>query len=317
MQSGSARWLSFPWCGSSVLGLPLPAGATGREARGRAAGAGAVATKPLAGLAIILVLSGCGMQGDFGRHHHQPPLPELAFVGDQFAKGRSELVSGYRWSDDERLLRAAAFNFLKPAGEDEMVGSAISEVRLARILPLRSRMSYPTNYYASLGLPHPRSSTTIWSRLIDDINNDATMIEPFAATAYRVALADRSRYDAYRENCRLETSDLADVPARISENHRLVAGVRIALIDRLNAYAYAIEKGKLELPDPREHIAYQATQDLRQRLTFIEQVLAVYEDGIVQPVSKSAIGGPACRPLMVTAQGARPISELPPTYRRY
>lgn len=229
---------------------------------------------------LLVLMAGCGLRGDFGRLRHQPPSQKQAFLGDFLAERRGELVSDYFWSDDERRLRSVAFGFLEPAGERGEVGALIGELRLARILPLRSPMSSPRHYYNSLKRPRLLSSATIWARLVDDVRTDSARLVLLSGIAFRVARSDQQRYDAYLETGRLEAGDVVDVPARISENRRLIAGVRLALLDRLNAYEYALEKARLEAPSSRELDVYYAILDLRRNLNTIEEILRLYDTDI-------------------------------------
>lgn len=271
----------------------------------------AVMSRICVALMLAAPLVACTQPGDFGRLRHAPPAPELAFVGKHFAKFRHEPVSDYLLTDEEKRLRSIAFRFLRLPGEDGIMGSTLAEYRLARIIPMHRPFAVASSYYVTLKADEPLSSSTIWTRLGRDIRADDDMIAPFATFAHRVMTADRSRHQASYELGLLEISDLNDVVARIAENHRLVIAVREALLDRIAAYEYAMDKARLEVPDIREHEAYLALVDLKYRVGYIDEIIARYEAFLAGPPGKGAgkMAGMATAPMPISAARERPLTE--------
>ena len=261
--------------------------------------------------ALAALLAACAQPGDFGRLSHEPPGAELAFAGSQLAKLRHEPVSDYLLTDNEKRMRWIAFRFLRLPGEDGIMGSTLAEYRLARIIPMHRPFAVPSSYYITLktnGLAlnadSLRSSSTIWTRMTRDIREDDDMIVPFATFAHHVMSDDQSRRQASFEQEPLDISDLNDVTARIAENRRLVIAVRVALLDRLEAYDYAIAKARLEVPDNREHEAYLALVDLKHRVDYIDEIIDRYEAFLA--VAPGKAGG------KVPMIGPEPVPITPP-----
>lgn len=229
------------------------------------------------GIAVLFCITACASYpGDFDRFSEPHSSRFLPLLGNWLASRRGELVSDYEWSDDERSLRMSAFHFLGPAGARGKFSSLISELRLTRVLSSQGAVGASEFYYKSLNFPASRSSITIWTRLIDDIKIDISLIRLFIAILARVTDADFLRYENYLSSLSLNYSDVFDLHARISENNLLVSRVSISLASRIESYKYSINKARLEVPDFREFLAHQALSVLRERSLIFEEVLSFY-----------------------------------------
>lgn len=221
------------------------------------------------GLALSLAaLGACAQTGDFGR-----PAPGvindalLPAAGAVAARGRSEPVSSYRLTDDEVEMRNFAWGVVMPPLPEQRLERTLVELARTRVLPVDRVRVAKESYVQTLIATSYRSSGARYARLNADIEADISRIEPFFASAARVAAGDRARDRAAARVPELRPDERANVDARIDENGLLIAWVRLSFDERVVAYRYALDRLVLETPDP-------AAVSVEASLSILERVLA-------------------------------------------
>jgi hypothetical protein len=211
-----------------------------------------------------LALAGCVATGDFGR-----PRPTLwnnlvaEPTGSIAARLRGEPVSAFVFTDDENELRDRAWRFLMPAHERAWFDKAIAELVRTRVLPATARPGDRTSYHRVLMRSGRRSPVSRYRRLAEDVAADAALIGPFLATAARVLASDEVRLRSLAYVQDLAESQIRDAAARVGENRCLVGWVRLAVVDRIASYRYAVEHLVIEAPDVAAIPAERALAGLR------------------------------------------------------
>lgn len=205
---------------------------------------GAVLLAPLA-------LAACAQTGDFGR-----PKPNVLndavypAAGAALAYARKEPVSLYRLTDNERQMRDYGWGVVMPPLEGQQRDRILTELRRTRILPANRARLERASYVRTLIATDYRSSRARYAKLKDDIVQDTLRIEPFFSTASLVVRDDRAREKALAEVPEVTPSERENATARIEENRLMVAWARESFDERLDAYAFALDRLMLETPDP-------------------------------------------------------------------
>ncbi len=207
-----------------------------------------LALRLLAGLLIAGCVSACVERGDFGRVKPSVWNDALGTAGLVAASRRGEPASFYGLTDDEEELRGRAWRFLEPTHERAWFERAVSELVATRVAPASAFMADHTAYHRALVGADPRSATSSYCRLSEDVMADARLIEPFARVASRVLVADdvRLRSLAYAHD--LTEGEAAGAEARVAENRCLIAWVSRGLDLHLRAYRFSIEHLVIETP---------------------------------------------------------------------
>ena len=141
------------------------------------------------------------------------------------------------------------------------------------------------NEYGLLGRPYPypergtyasrlfqtayRSQTARYNRLMEDIRNDVTRLDPFFSTARTVADLDRKRGKALAYVSNLSRDEHANTVQRMRENEAIVLWVQGSLHERVESYRIALERLVIAAPSP---IAVEA----ERQLTLLRQRIASY-----------------------------------------
>jgi hypothetical protein len=206
---------------------------------------------PLTRLApVLLLLSACSAEGDFGRR--QPSVITDTFLpvsGRQAAAGRGEPVSSFILTDDEQELRDRAWRFLSPALPRTAFDTYLAVLRTSRVVPAYAQLPGPDAYFAALMSAGWRSSKPPYRRLLDDMAADDRLLDPYFAVLGRVAEADAIRLKGLPFIPDLAPQEKADVVARVEENRGLAWWVNEALSQRIVAYRYALQRLFIEIPD--------------------------------------------------------------------
>ena len=212
-----------------------------------------------AGLLALSLLAGFGADaaaggriGDFGR-----PEPSvitdriLPWLGDRLAERRGEPVSSFQLTDREMELRDRAYHLFMPGHRLHFFARHRAELVRARVWPDETYHVDTAAYYRALRAQGFISSETRYNALEMAIRADLGLIEPFMVQAERVYADDRRRIAALS---RISGADplLADnAHARIYENRRVVDWAIIAMQWRVEAYGYALETTRVEIPSIR------------------------------------------------------------------
>lgn len=229
---------------------------------------------------MALGAAGCTRIGDLGRPV-APPFAVLGFHSTGFGSftNEDEALVGSTLTDDERELRTRAYHFLNTAGRgDEKYN------------------------YAAIRFQRRASNSSFWAQMISDIRDDDQLLPPLAEIAFRVARDDRER---------MRLADLAEgavpgadktVTARAQANRTAIAKIVDATDTRINAYAYAMDRGSIEAPDRLESEARLALRDLTDRSALMIEILGIYDSDAA--------------PQLAAANGQRPpMPSSQPGYR--
>lgn len=204
--------------------------------------------------AVMLLMGGCAAPtGDFGR-----PKPSLINdkllpkVGREFARGRGEPVSYYMLTDDEKELRARSYRLVMPIHRRAFLARSETELVRTRIWPDEKYRVDPTLYYRKLVKDRYRSSEARYNAMDSEIRADIALIEPFYAIVRKVCLADAARIRALQATVDLTHDEKADAIGRVYENRRVIDWALAALSWRVESYAYALQRSRIEIPSQRE-----------------------------------------------------------------
>ena len=93
-----------------------------------------------------------------------------------------------------------------------------------------------------------RSSSSLYSRLIDDIRNDIVRIPAFLEIARKVTDLDSKREKSMAYVSVLSPEEVFDARRRIAENRLVIGWVFRSLNDRAAAYHFAMERLVIHVP---------------------------------------------------------------------
>jgi hypothetical protein len=241
-----------------------------RRHRGRGVLAAALLTLPL----------GACLQttGDFGRPQQgftQDVL--LPFTGMVSGRLSGEPVSFYALTEDEKVLRNRAWNFLMPETDAPAGTWQQDHIAFHRILPPRNpditlyhrtimggpqlgpeigdspilrRISNPAGGFSSL--------VSRYNRVRDSIVADHALMPYFRQVASQVVQADHVRARALGHVDNLTPEQRSEALTRICENAMIIARVNWSFYDRAAQYRYSLEHLLVEGPE-RESIPAERT----------------------------------------------------------
>jgi hypothetical protein len=219
----------------------------------------------LVSVAALGLLPGCGTYGDFGRLRPTLVSDDIhAWMGPAAAPGpATKNVWRHQLTDEERTLRDLAYPLIEPPYDRNTWYSVIGEFgggKRAFVYPDRSA------YASRLFTTAYRSQSARYNRLIEDIRNDVTRLDPFFSAARYVSQMDRKREKALAYVTRLTAEERANTLQRINENHNIVAWVQQSLVERARSYRIALERMVIAAPSPVAVEAERALTLLQQRI---------------------------------------------------
>lgn len=231
------------------------------------------AAKALVACLTALTLVGCAQQGDFGRQRanviNDEILPAVGFVSTYTA---GEPVSHFNYTDDERTLRNLGWSLVVPTHSHDWIGRTAAELQRSQIIRRLDLVLSPERYSQMLSGQRYRSSDARYARIMDDAVKDMAAIEPYMAYAARVRLADEQRVNAALGLPDIGASELAAAHGRVAENQRQMAWVKRAMLFRLYAYRYAVDRLMIQTPS---RLAGPTIERLNTLEALIEEALAV------------------------------------------
>jgi len=211
--------------------------------------------KPLA-LVLLPLLTACSSIGDFGRLQQAVVTDDIhAWVGQAAAKHAGAPVSTNKLTDDERTLRDLAFPLIEPPYDRQRWDAIVYEYGRKHDLQQTLWAEDTTAYYRHLQDGGYRSTAGRYSRLIDDVRNDAVRIGPFFDIAHRVVELDRRRQLSVDYLKDISAAERSNALARVGENNLTVVWVQRSLAQRCAGYRYALDH--LVVAEP-ENLAAQA-----------------------------------------------------------
>jgi hypothetical protein len=215
-------------------------------------------------LAALVLLPACSTEGDFGRMRASLVRDDThAWMGPAAARGPIEPPWKHRLTEDERRLRDFAYPLIDPPYDRNRWYSALAEYGYAvRPWPYPDRGAYATRLFQTAY----RSQTARYNKLIEDIRNDVTRLDPFYATAHHVADLDRKREKSLAFVSGLTAEERANTLQRIAENRAIVRWVGGSLHERAASYQIALERLVIAAPSAVAAEAERSLTLLRQRI---------------------------------------------------
>jgi len=218
-------------------------------------------------LAASALLSGCGVNADFGRV--RPSLyndDAHAWMGPVTTREQGNPTWRHGLTDEERRLRDLAYPLIDPPYDRNKWYSALGELGLgSRVWPYPDRNEYATRLFTMAY----RSQTARYNKLIEDIRNDVIRLDPFFETAHYIADMDSKRDKALAYVSNLTAEERNNTKFRIAENRNVIRWVRGSLSERVASYRVALERMVIAAPSP---IAVEA----ERQLTLLEQRISQY-----------------------------------------
>ena len=226
-----------------------------------------------------------GCTGDFGR----PRYPDAtaydrrAWMSNQAAAAAGDFASAYPLTDEEKLLRDYAYPMIRPPYSVEHWYFILGEWRRTSAIPYYGE-NYDYAAYAAGVLNAPtRSASARYARLLDDIRNDLTRIDPFLEVAWRVVDLDRKRERSLAYVSGLSPDEAANAIARVKENAMILAWVQKCMGERAASYRYLLERLVIGTPSP------QAAETERMLGELERRIAAMYRGWAVAPVESVLI----------------------------
>jgi hypothetical protein len=213
---------------------------------------------------------GCAERGDFGR-------PKETALSALVMPVAMPTKSNFAYTDDEQELRARAWRFLMPAKERWWFDGFIHDLARTGYIPAEHFPETLTWYKEDLVGDAFRSPASVFHRLAEDVSADRALAVPFAASAARVAEADRIRRVAMGQTRGLGLDEEDDARIRIKENRVLIAWVCNRLAMRAKSYRYALEHLFVAMPQA------EAIKPERQLMLFDHDLAALRATGCIRP----------------------------------
>ncbi len=207
---------------------------------------------PPAAALVFILLAGCTSIGDFGELQQAVVTDDIhAWVGQTAATHAGAPISLNNLTDEERRLRDLAFPLIEPPYDRHRWDAVLYEYGQKGEFRRDLWVVDITAYYRHLLAAGYRSSAGHYSRLIDDIRNDATRIGPFFDVARRVVDLDRRRQESMSHLADQSPADRANALARINENTLTIAWVYNSLTQRCAGYRFALDHLAVAEPERR------------------------------------------------------------------
>jgi hypothetical protein len=251
------------------------------EAR-RAAPPGLRACGWVAALLGAMLLGGCA-SGDFGRTRDSARNDDMhRWIGVEATGSIGVKASDFQLTDAERLLRDLAYPFIEPPRSRPAWKGVFGDTE---VLPAPWRRKAPAFDRSAYGRhlidePH-RSHASRYGRLIEDVRDDITRLDPFYAAAARVLDLDAKRGASLRYFGDLSPRERDDALARMRENALIVEWVQQCLERRIASYRWALERLVVHAPDGLAAEADRLIGELALR--------AAQVPGLAPPVAGRAI----------------------------
>lgn len=213
-------------------------------------GQGAARFGAMLALACAAALGGCA-SGDFGRTRDSARNDDMhRWIGIEATGSIGARASDFQLTDSERLLRDLAYPFIEPPRSRPAWKGVFGDYEplpspWRRKAPAFDRSAYGRHL---IDEPH-RSHASRYGRLIEDVRDDITRLDPFYATATRVFDLDAKRNASLRYLGDLSPRERDDALARMRENVLIVEWVQTCLERRIASYRWALERLVIHAPD--------------------------------------------------------------------
>jgi hypothetical protein len=224
------------------------------------------------GLIVLILLGGCA-NGDFGRV--QPWLIGDGvhdWVGTEAPGRAGRPPSNFPLTDSERQMRDLAYPLIEPPYDRQRWYSVLSEYNAAGLFfdgPYPNRKAYADKLMGT----SVRSQNARYSKLIEDIRNDAIRVDPFFAVARYVLTMDRKRAETLAQFPKTNAVAKGDARTRVAENTAVIKWVQSSLRERAASYQVALEQLAVAAPSPMAAEVERSLVLLYQRIDANQRVL--------------------------------------------
>jgi hypothetical protein len=214
---------------------------------------------------MLLLLTGCGLSGDFGRTRASLKGDDThAWLGPAAYRPESQPPWKHQLTEDERRLRDYAFPLIDPPYERSQWYGVLRNAGLtSRPWPYPDRSAYASRLFQTAY----RSQTARYNRLIEDIRIDVTRLDPFYASARVVLDLDKKRDSSLAYVSELSREERDNTVTRMRENEAIVRWVNESVRERVEAYRVALERLVIAAPSQMAVEAERALALLQQRAT--------------------------------------------------
>jgi len=200
-------------------------------------------------LALPLLLGACAGNGDFGRLKPELVSDDVhGWIARDAARAAGVPVSHFPLTEPEKLLRDLAYPLIEPPFDRARWYAIINEYGVSHYF------GWPKfaieGYSERLLHGHYRSATARYNRLNTDIRNDVARIPDFFATARTVLDLDNKRTQSIAYVSAPTPKLLGNAAARNAENELVVGWVELALVQRSDAYCFALQRLVVATPSP-------------------------------------------------------------------
>jgi len=221
--------------------------------------------RSLAAAGLLVLLTGCGTYGDFGRVRPSLVNDDVhEWMGPAVARNPIDPPWRHQFTDEERRVRDLAYPLIEPPYDRQKWYSVLGEFGAGRRdWPYPDRSAYASRLFTTAY----RSQTARYNRLIEDIRNDIIRLDPFFATARYVLDMDRKRERGMAYVSRLTEEERVNTINRIEENRNIVLWVQGSLQGRAASYRVTLERMVIAAPSPVAVEAERALTLLNQRLS--------------------------------------------------
>lgn len=210
-------------------------------------------------------LAGCA-GGDFGRTRASARFDDMhSWIGREATASIGQPASSFNLTDSERQLRDLAYPLIEPPRSRPEWAGVFGDYKTYPA-PWRQRPPFDRTAYGRKLLSEAhRSPASRYGRLIEDIRDDITRIEPLFATALRVIDLDHKRNASLGHVSALTELERENARARIQENVLVVQWVQYCVEERISSYRWALERLVISAPDQAAVEAEQVLMQLIER----------------------------------------------------
>ncbi|MEM1365490.1 MAG: hypothetical protein AAGH82_07035 [Pseudomonadota bacterium] len=204
-------------------------------------------------LIAIVSITGCARpNGDLGRADQRfylthDWLAPLAGTLTQSAL-RTQLVSRLNYTERDARLRSASWALIMPAHHDDWLNQARVELARTRFLDPLGLKQNPKAYHRALRAQKYASSTARWNRMIDDLESDLALVDPFYEAASKTIAHDRIRIEASGNLVDTPKWNSRNIGGRIRENDVIISWTLNSLDLRYLGYHHAYQRLMAEEP---------------------------------------------------------------------
>jgi hypothetical protein len=249
-------------------------------------------------LALPLLLGACAANGDFGRLKPGLVADDIhGWVGRDAARAAAVAPSQYPLTDEERTLRDLGYPLIEPPFDRARWYSIVNEYGVSHYF------GWPEfrleEYSVRLMNGHYRSATARYAQLNTDVRNDVVRIPDFFMTARRVLDLDAKRAQSYRYVAGLTPPEAANANARIAENQLVIGWVQRTLVERSEAYCFALQRLVIATPAPM-------AVEVERSLTLLDTRIA--ENHLIT-TGQFAVRAVVCGPQVAAAPGPGIVSK--------